>query len=319
MTTSAHNVGDRAISVVIPTYNRESVLVDTIGMLLAQASDTMVDLQLIVVDQTAQHEHLTQAALEKWAGEGAVEWMRLDQPHLVRAMNIGLHAARNRIVLFLDDDIVPAPGLLTGHLEAHSTQPTDVWAVVGQVLQPGERPLNVDYAAKGGHLFRYLDFPFYSTQGCRVENAMAGNLSVKRCRGIEIGGFDESFEPPVASRFETEFAKRIIELGGGIWFEPNASIHHLRASSGGTRAMGSHLTSASYKFGVGDYYYAMVRGCGFELIWYMARRPFREIRTRFHLRHPWWIPVKLIGEVRALMRASLLVAEKKCGRSNQRP
>jgi hypothetical protein len=37
--------------------------------------------------------------------------------------------------------------------------------------------------------------------------------------------------------------------------------------------------------------------------WYLLRRPLREVRTRFHLRHPWWIPVKLLGELRALVQA----------------
>jgi hypothetical protein len=32
----------------------------------------------------------------------------------------------------------------------------------------------------------------------------------------------------------------------------------------------------------------------------------REVCTRFHLRHPWWIPVKLTGELRALVWASRL-------------
>ena len=36
---------------------------------------------------------------------------------------------------------------------------------------------------------------------------------------------------------------------------------------------------------------------------YLARKPFREVRTKFHLLHPWWIPVKLIGEIRALISA----------------
>ena len=35
----------------------------------------------------------------------------------------------------------------------------------------------------------------------------------------------------------------------------------------------------------------------------MACRPFREVRTRFHLRHPWFVPVKLLGEMRALLLA----------------
>jgi hypothetical protein len=54
---------------------------------------------------------------------------------------------------------------------------------------------------------------------------------------------------------------------------------------------------------VGDCYYALRCGGGLQACWYLLRRPLREVRTRFHLRHPWWIPVKLVGELRALAQA----------------
>ncbi len=153
-------------------------------------------------------------------------------------------------------------------------------------------------------LRRDLDFAFDGDSPCWVENVMAGNLSVKREKALAIGGFDENFIPPVSFRFETDFARRMVAAGGRIRFEPNASILHLRAASGGTRSQGLHLTSASPIHGVGDYYYALKHGKGWDRIGYIFRRPFREVRTHFHLRHPWWIPVKLIGELRAIWMAA---------------
>ena len=137
---------------------------------------------------------------------------------------------------------------------------------------------------------------------------MAGNLSVKKEAALRAGGFDENFIPPVSFRFETEFARRLIAAGGKIRFEPSASIRHLRAGQGGTRTQGSHLSSASPVHGVGDYYYALRCGRGLERIGYMLFRPFREVRTRFHGSHPWFIPVKWIGELRAFMLACQLNA-----------
>jgi GT2 family glycosyltransferase len=152
-------------------------------------------------------------------------------------------------------------------------------------------------------LTRDLDFAFNGNLAAWVNNVMAGNLSVKKELALKIGGFDENFTPPVAYRFETEFARRILHNGGKIWFEPKASIKHLRAVSGGTRSKGSHLTSVSPIHGVGDYYYALRCGRGWDRIAYIMTRPFREIRTKFHLKHPWWIPVKFVGEIRAMVKA----------------
>ena len=132
---------------------------------------------------------------------------------------------------------------------------------------------------------------------------MAGNLSVRRDRALAIGGFDPDFVPPVSFRFETAFAKRLVAAGGRIRFEPAAEVRHLRATRGGTRIHGNHLASASPLHGVGDYVYALKHGRGLERLGYIARRPFREVRTRFHLRHPWFIPVKFVGELRALFMA----------------
>ena len=44
-------------------------------------------------------------------------------------------------------------------------------------------------------------------------------------------------------------------------------------------------------------------GFSLETLQYILKRPFREISTRFHLKHPWWIPVKFLGEMRALLLA----------------
>lgn len=289
------------LSVVIVTYNRNQALTDTIAALLPQGKTCPEFQELIVVDQTRNHEPQTQALLDDWAAAGQIRLIRLPEPNLTGAMNRGLLEAKSDMVLYVDDDIIPCPELLARHIEAHRL--VDVSAVVGQVLQPGETPEDIEYSPSGSHLFRFMDFPFRSTRGCFVENAMAGNLSVRRRDALAVGGFDENFQPPVASRFESEFAKRLVAAGCRIWFEPSACIHHLAASSGGTRSMGSHLNSSSPRYGVGDYYYAMRQGKGFECVHYFIRRFFREVHTRFHLRHPWYIPVKLLGEARAMALA----------------
>jgi glycosyltransferase involved in cell wall biosynthesis len=294
--------GELSLSVVIPTYGRERVLVDTINHLLSQTIGDARFLEIILIDQTENHLPETTASLGAFSASGKIRWLRESTPNLTRAMNRGLIDARGDLVLFVDDDIVPDPNLLKWHLNAHFEHP-EVSVVVGQILQPGEIAEDLNYVPRGGNLLRYLDFPFRRTRGAYIENAMAGNMSVVRSRALAIGGFDENFPPPVAARFETEFAKRIVSNSGRIWFEPNASIRHLRAPSGGTRSLGSHLTSAKPIYGVGDYYFAMRCGRGLERFLYVVRKPFREIRTKFHLRNPWWIPVKLLGEVRAFALA----------------
>ncbi len=291
----------REVSIAIPTYGRDQVLVDTVGHLLRQEPPAA---EILIVDQTPKHDPPAQDQLARWHAAGAIKWLTLAPPSIPKAMNLALQQARFRIVLFLDDDILPAPDLVLAH-EAVYQEARDIWAVAGMVLQPGESPLAQPVTCAQDGMSACLQFPFFSTQRQWVRNVMAGNLSVLRDRALEVGGFDENFVG-VAYRFETEFCRRLWQQGGRVLFEPAACIRHLRAARGGTRQYGCHLTSASPAHGVGDYYFALRQGASMEALCYMAKRPIREVCTRFHLRHPWWIPVKLFGEIRAMWLALCL-------------
>lgn len=295
-----------SITVVIPTLGRERVLLDTVKLLLPQLPESS---EILLLDQTPAHAPETEDQLSQWAEQGQISWIRRPVPGLVAAMNAGLAAARSELVLFLDDDIRPSPELLSAHISAHRVYP-EAWAIAGQVLQPGEVAEELAAPLPRAGFLADLAFPFRSACGDWVANVMAGNLSVKRGKIADLHGFDEDFIPPVSYRFETDFARRILQAGGRIRFVPEASIQHLRAASGGTRSLGSHLTSASPLHGVGDYLFALRHASGWQRMGYMLKRPFREIRTKFHLAHPWWMPVKFFGELRAMRLAFSLFLSK---------
>ena len=289
-----------SISIVVPTFDRGDLLLETVRLLhdLPAPADEM-----LIVDQTREPPDAVVEQLQDWERSGTVRWIRLERPSIPHAMNVGLQSARSSIVLFLDDDIIPDERLVDAHRVKHAgCDPQRVWAVVGQVLQPGEQPhARNGYQRKPG-LRADFEFPFWSSEAAQVANVMAGNLSVRREQALAVGGFDENFSGS-AYRFETEFCRRLLAAGGEVHYEPAASLRHLRAARGGTRTRGSHLTSASPRHGMGDYYFALQSGVSLESAAYMLRRPFREVRTRFHLAHPWYIPVKLLGEARAFCAA----------------
>lgn len=287
---------------MIPTYGRDAVLTTTIESLLQLQQRAA---EILIVDQTPQHDAATEERLQSWNSDGTIQWIRLEKPSITCSMNHGLRTAKSPLVLFLDDDIKPRSELVAKHSETHKGSP-ELWATVGQVIQPWQQPQDIDAPRLQSGLRRDEDFPFHSTRELAVRNVMAGNLCVNRDRALSIGGFDENFQG-AAYRFETEFARRVESAGGTIRFLGNAGIDHLRVERGGTRVAGSHLTSASPRHGVGDHYYAMQHATtSAEANAYCLRRIFREVRTKFHLTHPWWIPVKFLGEVRAYFAARRL-------------
>ncbi len=292
-----------ALTVAIPTYGRDQILVDSARQVLEQDPAAR---EVLILDQTPRHEPEVEGRLAAWDSAGSIRWLRLPAPSITGAMNTALKAATCPIVLFLDDDVSLAPGLVAAH--AQCFEDDAVWAVAGQVLQPGEEPEPARTSRGRNGLWRGYDFPFNSTQPAEVHNVMAGNLSVRRDRALEVGGFDENFIR-VAYRFETDFARRIWDAGGRIRFEPQASIRHLRAPSGGTRTYIDHRRSHRPDHSVGDYYYALRHGGPCERWTYSAHRMVRSVLTKYHLRRPWWIVPKLIGELRGLGMAMRLARQ----------
>jgi GT2 family glycosyltransferase len=278
-----------SISVVIPTWRRELVLVDTVRGLLPQLEPGD---ELIVVDQTAAHDPGTSAALEAWERSGELHRIVLGRPSIPRAMNAGLLAARSPVVLFLDDDIVPEAGLLAAHRAAQGRGEAAI--VAGRVVQPWDKPGAAAGASPAGQR------PFGGPAPAWVEEFMGGNVSFRRDVAIAAGGFDENFVK-AAYRFEREFSDRMLAAGERLRYEPAAGIEHLKAASGGTRSLRPHWYNPGH--GVGEYYYLLrsgrVRGAAGQI----ALRPLRAVRTRYHLRRPWMIPATLLAEAAALLWA----------------
>ncbi len=276
------------LTVAIPTYNRPRIVADTVQRLLRQEPPAEA---IIVIDQTPE----LNGDLAELDAERRIRLIRLEAPSIPHAMNAALLAADTPLVLFLDDDIEPAPGLIAAHRDAHLRE--EVWAVVGQILQPGEQPARVEQPDDD------LEFRFYADEARTVRNVMAGNLSVKRERALEVGGFDENFVM-AAYRFETDFALRLAAEGGVIWFEPRASLRHLKLSTGGLRSFGDHRSSPTAAHATGDYYFARLHGPA--LLPHALRRLRRNVLTRYHLIRPWAIPPKLLGEIRGMLLARRL-------------
>ena len=290
-------ISPREISVAIPTYRRGEILLRTLGLLLRLDPPPG---EILVVDQTEAQPPEVERELRRMETEGRIRLLRFSPPSIPRAMNIGLREAKGAAVLFVDDDVEPAPDLVAAHAARLGGEHA---AVCGQVLQPGETPEpEANKGARGAGFRRDLEFRFCGTVETDVANVISCNLSVDRTAALSIGGFDEQFIGS-AYRYETDFARRLLAAGRRILFAPEASVRHLRLPAGGTRSRGDHLSRPSPLHSFGDYYFALRHARGAERWTYILRRPFREVRNRFYFMRPWRIPWKWVSESRAFWRA----------------
>jgi len=281
------------LTVAIPTYGRDGVLTASVADLLDLDPPPW---ELLIVDQTPRHDAATEERLARWHDEGRIRWLRLERPSITGAMNRALLEAQGDRILFLDDDIRPAPDLLRAHQRAGERDPEAM--VAGRVLQPWHNEREDPPGAP---------FLFNSLEPRGVNAFMGGNVAIPLTRARALGGFDTNFVK-VAYHFEAEFAHRWCDSGGRINYEPSALIHHLRAERGGTRSYGKHLTTLQPDHAVGRYYFLLrTRPPGQALIGSIAAL-LQSVRTRHHLRRPWWIPATLLAELRGLVWALRLNA-----------
>ncbi len=155
------------------------------------------------------------------------------------------------------------------------------------MLQPNEEPLLEPSKSK--------TFRFNSTLRQYITEFIGCNFSVNRTFALSLGGFDENFVH-VAYRYEAEFAGRALTSGERIYFEPDASVRHLKAERGGTRSFGHHLRTIRPSHAVGAYYFLLRSKNGSGRLLSFIGRPLRAVRTKHHLIHPWWIPATLASE-----------------------
>ncbi|MEI6030933.1 MAG: glycosyltransferase [Synechococcaceae cyanobacterium ELA739] len=277
------------LSVAIVSYKREQVLLDTISALLFLDPPPE---ELLLVDQTPQHEPATDQQLHQWQRQGRLRWIRLSQPSITAAMNRALQEAQAERVLFVDDDVLPSPQLLTAHQQAGREWPAAL--IAGRVLQPWHRG-EVDSEA-------FLPFRWNTLIPRDCTEFIGCNFSVPRRLALDLGGFDQNFVR-VAYRFEAEFAHRWSAAGHQLRYEPAALLHHLHTARGGTRSYGEHLTTIRPDHAVGRYYYFLRTSPFPQALLLSFKALAASVASRHHRRHPWWIPLTLLAEFRGLLWA----------------
>ncbi len=205
------------LSVVIPSHNRRALLVRVLEALAAQ---------------TYPAERMEVVAVLDGCTDGSAEAVRaLDLPFRLElveqdgrgaseARSVGVNAAREELVLFVDDDIVLEPSCVAAHAEAHR-------GADGMTVSLGYCPPVVEddwwsltlrawwedhYRRKRvpGHRFGFTDL-------------VTGNTALTKRALREAGGFDRTFR---GRREDWELGVRLIEHGARFVHRHDAVGHH---------------------------------------------------------------------------------------------
>lgn len=157
---------------------------------------------------------------------GAPCWqVREPLPGKCRAQNRTIPLTRGRIIAFLDDDVEVIPEWLQavdGFFKAHRHD-----AMQGAILMRPDDRQNEELQ-KALQRFRTIDFLDYGYPGgADLFTLTGGNMAVKRDVFAQVGMFDERLGPGAHGISEdVEFAKRLINAGLRIGWEPRAAVYN---------------------------------------------------------------------------------------------
>ncbi|HEX8105080.1 MAG TPA: glycosyltransferase [Solirubrobacteraceae bacterium] len=207
------------LSVVIPTLGRAGKLARVLDRLAAQAAPPF---EVVVAPDAAESDR---AGLEAvLAGRPlALTVATPARPGASAARNAGWRAAAADVVLFLDDDVLPEPGLLAAHAAAHRADPGEAAGVLGHVRWA--RGLRVTPFMRW--LERGIQFDFGTIAGTDAGwgRFYTANASVKRALLERAGGFDEVNLP--FGYEDLDLALRMRAHGFRLRYERAASAEHL--------------------------------------------------------------------------------------------
>ena len=182
---------DPAISVIIPTHNRASLLRGSLESLCEQTLPEQ-DFEVIVVDDGSTDD--TRDVCQSFANRVQLQYLRIANSGIAAAKNMGLFASSGEISYFFDDDDVADPNLLATHLAAHREYSDDRIAVLGYTTWHPDLEVTplMDYVTGvGQYLFSYRTL--LSDATLDFTHFWGGRASAKRAFLVHHGIFNQEF------------------------------------------------------------------------------------------------------------------------------
>ncbi len=207
------------VSVVVPTYQRRHALPAFVGPLLADPA-----LHELVVAVDGATDGTLEYLRERAASDGRVKVLDLPNRGVPPTRQSGVEAATGDVVLLMDDDVIAAPGLVSGHARHHAAGERRL--VLGYMpndwrkLPRGRRGIARIYArAYEAACRRFAAEPDHVLLGL-----WGGNLSMPREEFLRVGIKTEMSLP--RGQDDREFGIRLFRAGVRGEFDASLRAEH---------------------------------------------------------------------------------------------
>ncbi len=211
------------VSVVVPTWNRATLLADCLASLRAQ--DYPQDrFEIIVVDDGSTDATPEVVSMFQDGTLPEVRYVRQDHRGLNVARNAGIAAAKGDPICFVDDDVETPPGWLRALVEGALRHP-EAGCLGG--------PVRVRFEAKPPKICEMESWAWegeqdYGLTEQTVPHVNGSNMALRRWALSQVGLFHEALS---GSGDELEWERRLICAGSAIFYIPSAWLWHRRTKS----------------------------------------------------------------------------------------
>jgi GT2 family glycosyltransferase len=214
---------DEKVSVIIPTYNGKHKISNVLTSLSAQS---FKDFELLIIIDGSTDK--TEDFLKE--NNFGIDFKIHSQENKGRAAvrNKGAVLAEGSLLIFLDDDMRPAPDFISAHLAHHKKNPGSILSGV-QVDDPGKAKTDFQkYKCWlsnqwNDSISKFQDLP----QAIEHLYITAANFSISKYVFFEIGGFDENLRDCE----DYDLAIRAHQKGVPVYFSTTAFAWHDEFSS----------------------------------------------------------------------------------------
>ena len=219
-----------SVSIVIPTANRRDSVLQTVGTALKQNFPASNFEIIVVLDGPDQATFKALRNLDASPRLRLVELLTNRGPSAAR--NAGWREAKSELVLFLDDDMICSPRLVSEHVRAHAElkgkrESVGLGAIYVAPNQPPSLAAESFIRGLGSVYLRHRDHPAEPWP----ENVWSfANTSVSRKVLESVGGFDERLR----KREDGELGVRLLHAGVHQEFLPGAVAESVRTVMHGT-------------------------------------------------------------------------------------
>ena len=217
------------VSVIVPTYRRPASVVACLEGLRRQ---TVSAFQIFVVHRGDDVETIAALATVDRSGL-AIEYLTVDRPGVVAALNVGLERATGDIIAMTDDDAIPQPDWIARLIAAYADPAVGAVGGRDEVFLDGKpanwpRHKQVAYMTWYGATIGNCHVGIGPAR--RVESLKGVNMSFRRA-AIGTLRFDERLLGRGA-QFANEmmFSFAIRRAGWQIVYDPDILVHHHAAT-----------------------------------------------------------------------------------------